>query len=179
MSFILRSSRLFTLGAQLAKSNLVQNKQFSTSLRLAQLKFTNQHEWVKVNGNIGTIGITDYAQDKLGEVVYLELPEIGAEFEQSSKNKSLISFLNLFFLILLNLGQFATLESVKAVSECYIPVSGKVVEINEPLKDNPSTINSSPLDEGWLAKVELTNPAEIDKLMDQSQYEEFLKSDDH
>lgn len=71
------------------------------------------------------------------------------------------------------------MESVKAVSECYIPVSGKVVEVNSSLSDNPSTINSSPLDEGWLAKVELANPAEIEKLMDQSQYEEFLKSDDH
>ncbi|RMZ97543.1 glycine cleavage system H mitochondrial-like [Brachionus plicatilis] len=159
MSLLLRSTRLLTLGTQLAKSNLVQNKQFSISLRLAQLKFTNQHEWVKVEGNVGTIGITDYAQDKLGEVVYLELPEVGAEFEQSN--------------------QFATLESVKAVSECYIPVSGKVVEVNSSLSDNPSTINSSPLDEGWLAKVELANPAEIEKLMDQSQYEEFLKSDDH
>lgn len=88
MSLLLRSTRLLTLGTQLAKSNLVQNKQFSISLRLAQLKFTNQHEWVKVEGNVGTIGITDYAQDKLGEVVYLELPEVGAEFEQSSKNST-------------------------------------------------------------------------------------------
>lgn len=71
------------------------------------------------------------------------------------------------------------MESVKAVSECYIPVSGKIIEVNQSLTDSPSTVNSSPLDQGWLAKVELTNPAELEKLMDQSQYEEFLKSDNH
>lgn len=84
MSLLFRSNRLFVLGSQLAKSNLVQKKNIAISSKLAQLKFSDQHEWIKVNGNVGTIGITDYAQDKLGEVVYLELPEIGAEFEQSS-----------------------------------------------------------------------------------------------
>lgn len=86
MSLLFRSNRLFVLGNKLVKSSLIQKQNFSISFKLAQLKFSDQHEWIKVNGNVGTIGITDYAQDKLGEVVYLELPEVGAEFEQSSKH---------------------------------------------------------------------------------------------
>ncbi|CAF0934832.1 unnamed protein product [Brachionus calyciflorus] len=158
MSLIFKSSRVFSvLGKRLVSNNHVIKKQFSVSAYLAQLKFTTQHEWVKVNGNIGTIGITDYAQDKLGEVVYLELPEVGANLEKSN--------------------QFATLESVKAVSECYLPVGGKVTEVNEALKDSPATINKSPFDDGWLAKIEIANPDELNTLMDKSQYDEFLKSD--
>ena len=93
----------------------------------------------------------------MGEVVYVELPTIGQKLEQSA--------------------QFATLESVKAVSECYSPSSGKVVAVNEALKDNPSAINKSPFDDGWLIKIELGNKAELDKLLNEKQYNEFLKSE--
>ena len=98
-------------------------------------------------------------KDKLGEVVYVELPTVGQKFDQAA--------------------QFATLESVKAVSECYTPASGTVVAVNDALKDNPSAINKSPFNDGWLIKIELTNKAEIDKLLDEKQYNEFLKSEQH
>lgn len=98
-------------------------------------------------------------KDKLGEVVYVELPTVGQKLDQAA--------------------QFATLESVKAVSECYTPASGTVVAVNDALKDNPSAINKSPFNDGWLIKIELTNKAEIDKLLDEKQYNEFLKSEQH
>lgn len=93
----------------------------------------------------------------MGEVVYVELPTVGTKLEQSA--------------------QFATLESVKAVSECYAPASGTVVAVNEALKENPSAINKSPFDDGWLIKIELSNKSDLDKLLDENKYNEFLKSE--
>ncbi|KAK7063102.1 hypothetical protein SK128_021242 [Halocaridina rubra] len=121
-------------------------------------KYTEKHEWVAVNGNIGTIGITNYAQESLGDIVYAQLPEIDAEFEQ--------------------MDECGALESVKAASELYSPVSGKVTETNKAVEDQPGLINQSCYDEGWLFKLELSVPSEIDGLMDEAAYEKFLKDNE-
>lgn len=118
------------------------------------LLYTEDHEWVKVEGNIAYIGLTDYAQHNLGDIVYVEAPEIDDEFEQGEA--------------------VASVESVKAASEVYTPVSGKVVEINEALEDEPSQINESPYD-AWIVKLELKDEAELDSLMNDEKYEEFAK----
>ena len=119
-------------------------------------KYTKEHEWVKVDEDIGTIGITDYAQDQLGDIVFVELPEIGATVAQMQK--------------------FGEIESVKAVSELFSPVSGEVVGCNDDLNDEPQSVNDSPYDDGWMLKVRLANPAEIDALMSAADYEKFLET---
>ena len=119
-----------------------------------EYRYTDQHEWVRVNGTEATIGITDYAQHELGDVVFVELPKKGA---QVTAGKS-----------------FGTVESVKAVSEIYAPVSGEVVESNDALRDTPEKINSDPHGEAWLIKVRLADPAEVKKLMDAAAYEKFI-----
>jgi glycine cleavage system H protein len=117
-------------------------------------RYTNEHEWVRVEGNVATIGITDYAQHELGDVVYVELPKPGAK---------------------LNAGQsFGTVESVKAVSDIYAPVSGEVTEVNSSLGDAPETINKDPHGKAWLIKVKLANPTDVSKLMTASAYEAYL-----
>ncbi|KAK8391162.1 hypothetical protein O3P69_017075 [Scylla paramamosain] len=121
----------------------------------ADYKYTEKHEWVAVDGNIGTIGITNYAQEALGDIVYAQLPEVDTQYEQME--------------------ECGALESVKAASELYCPVSGKVTEINAAVEDQPSLINKSCYEEGWLFKLELTVPSEIDELMDEAAYEKFLK----
>uniref|UniRef100_A0A0N7ZCS0 Glycine cleavage system H protein n=1 Tax=Scylla olivacea TaxID=85551 RepID=A0A0N7ZCS0_SCYOL len=131
-------------------------KHFSTTHRqLSNYKYTEKHEWVAVDGNIGTIGITNYAQEALGDIVYAQLPEVDTQYEQME--------------------ECGALESVKAASELYCPVSGKVTEINTAVEDQPSLINKSCYEEGWLFKLELTVPSEIDELMDEAAYEKFLK----
>lgn len=119
-------------------------------------KYTKEHEWVKVDGDTGTIGITDYAQDQLGDIVFVELPEPGANVTQMQK--------------------FGEIESVKAVSELFSPVSGEVVERNDGLNDNPQWVNDSPYDDGWMLKVRLSSPAEIEALMSAGDYEKFLET---
>jgi glycine cleavage system H protein len=117
-------------------------------------KYTKEHEWIDLAGERGTIGITDYAQQQLGDVVYIELPEVGTK---------------------LKLGQsFGTIESVKAVSELYAPVSGEVVEVNAALKDKPETVNADPHG-SWMIAVKLTNPSESGGLLDSAQYQDLLK----
>jgi glycine cleavage system H protein len=117
------------------------------------LKYTKDHEWVRLEGDTGTVGITDFAQQQLGDVVYVELPEVGAE---------------------LTAGQvFGTIESVKAVSELYAPVSGQVVEVNAGLKDRPDEVNSKP-HESWMVKVRLAGAGETGGLMDAAAYEALL-----
>jgi glycine cleavage system H protein len=117
-------------------------------------KYTKEHEWIDLAGERGKIGITDYAQQQLGDVVYIELPEVGAK---------------------LKLGQsFGTIESVKAVSELYAPVSGEVVEVNAALKDKPETVNADPHG-SWMIAVKLTNPSESGGLLDSAQYQDLLK----
>jgi len=124
----------------------------------AKYRYTKQHEWVDVNGDVATIGITDYAQHELGDVVFAELPKPGA---QITAGKS-----------------FGTVESVKAVSEIYAPASGEVVEANRELHDTPEKINSDPHGAAWLIKVRLANPAELKDLMDAAAYEAFIAEAD-
>ena len=119
----------------------------------AELKYTKEHEWVRVDGGTGVVGITDFAQQQLGDVVYVELPDVGTK---------------------LTSGQvFGTIESVKAVSELFAPVSGEVVETNTSLKDRPDFVNSKP-HETWMVKVKLSNPGETSSLLDASAYEALI-----
>ena len=116
-------------------------------------KYTQEHEWVLVDGDTGTIGITDYAAGELGDIVFVELPDAGSEFSAGDT--------------------VGTIESVKAVADLYCPLSGEIVAVNEAVADNPELVNTSPLDEGWLMKVRLGDPAELDKLMDAAAYSEL------
>ena len=118
------------------------------------LKYSKEHEWIAVEGDIVTIGITDYAQGELGDVVFVELPGVGDTFEMQDA--------------------FGTIEAVKAVSDLYCPVTGEVVEINESLEDAPETVNKDPYGEGWMIKIKVDNPAQLDDLMDANAYKELL-----
>jgi glycine cleavage system H protein len=124
----------------------------------AKYRYTKQHEWIDVNGDVATIGITDYAQHELGDVVFAELPKPGANI---TTGKS-----------------FGTVESVKAVSEIYAPASGEVVETNGELQNTPEKINSDPHGAAWLIKVRLANPTELQDLMDAPAYEAFVAEAD-
>jgi len=117
-------------------------------------RYTKEHEWVRVEDNVAVVGITDYAQDQLGDIVYLELPSPGTQVKQLDK-----------------LGE---IESVKAVSDLYSPVSGEVVEVNQEVNDRPELVNQSPYDEGWLVRVRLADPAEVDDLLSAEQYDELI-----
>lgn len=120
------------------------------------LKYTREHEWVRIEGETGTIGITDYAQDQLGDIVYVDLPAAGTTVTYMEK--------------------FGEIESVKAVSELFSPVTGEVTEINSDLADNPQVVNDSAHDEGWMLRVRLTNAAELEQLLSAAQYDDFLAS---
>jgi glycine cleavage system H protein len=117
-------------------------------------RYTKEHEWVRVEDGVGTVGITDYAQDQLGDVVYVELPAPGTAVKQFEK-----------------LGE---IESVKAVSDCYSPVGGEVVDVNEDVNDHPEVVNQSPYEQGWLVRVRLTDPAELDALLTAEQYDALV-----
>ena len=114
------------------------------------LRYSKEHEWVRVNGSQATIGITSFAADELGDIVFLELPEVGAELSQFAS--------------------FGVVESVKAVSDLYAPASGRVVEVNERLRESPELLNSDAFGDGWIARVELSDPDELDNLMDSAAY---------
>lgn len=118
------------------------------------LRYTKDHEWIKLEGNVATIGITDFAQHELGDIVYVDI---------SSKGKSLAAE-----------EVFGTVEAVKTVSDLYMPVSGEVLEFNEALKDKPDLVNSSPYGDGWMIKIRLSNPAEIDELLDAAGYQALV-----
>jgi glycine cleavage system H protein len=120
----------------------------------AELKYTKEHEWVKVDGNIVVVGITDYAQGELGDIVFVELPSVGIEVKAMEP--------------------FGTIEAVKAVSDLFSPVSGKVAEINPALEDDPMVINRDPYGEGWMIKVEIGDPAELDGLLNGEAYEKLI-----
>ncbi|MCP5052508.1 MAG: glycine cleavage system protein GcvH [bacterium] len=122
---------------------------------LENLIFSKDHEWVSVEGGIGTIGISEYAQKELGDVVYVELPELDKTVNQGEA--------------------CANIESVKAVSDIYAPVAGKIVEVNEALEDAPENINQDPYESGWIFRLEIEDAAELNKMMDYNQYEEYLK----
>ncbi len=118
------------------------------------LKYTREHEWARVNGSRAIVGITEFAQDQLGDIVYVELPEVG---DMVKKGES-----------------FGVVESTKAVSELFSPVTGKVVEVNDPLADAPETINEDPYEEGWMIQVEISSPSDLADLMDSSAYAKFV-----
>ncbi|MEW6087059.1 MAG: glycine cleavage system protein GcvH [bacterium] len=124
-----------------------------------ELKYTKEHTWVKVEGNLATIGITDYAQSELGEIVFVELPEIESEVE--------------------HLTEFGVVESVKTVSDLYSPVSGVIIETNEELLDSPEIVNDSPYDDGWMIKVEMNDPKELASLMSAEEYQDFVETLQH
>ena len=119
------------------------------------LKYTRDHEWVGISGSTATIGVSYYAQDELGDIVYVELPEVG---------KTLTQF-----------GEFGVVESVKTVSNLYAPCSGDVTEVNKDVLTTPEKINDNPYDSGWLIKLKLSDASEIDELMSASEYEEYLE----
>ena len=121
------------------------------------IKYTKEHTWIKVEGNTGTIGITDYAQSELGDIVFVGLPSVGEEVEYMS--------------------EFGVVESTKTVSDLYSPISGEVLEVNDDLFDNPEIINEDSYEDGWLITVEMNDPSELDLLMNADEYQEFLKED--
>ncbi|MDE0204374.1 MAG: glycine cleavage system protein GcvH [Rhodospirillaceae bacterium] len=121
---------------------------------MSGLKYSKDHEWVRVEADIGTVGISDYAQDQLGDVVYVELPEVGRTVAQNE--------------------EAAVVESVKAASEVYAPVSGEVVEVNQALEDDPALVNGDPTGEGWFLKLRLSAPGELDGLMDEAAYADYV-----
>ncbi|MDE0058973.1 MAG: glycine cleavage system protein GcvH [Defluviicoccus sp.] len=123
---------------------------------MADLRYSEEHEWVRVEGDIAVIGISDYAQDQLGDVVFVELPEPGLAVAQGD--------------------EAAVVESVKAASEVYAPVSGEVVEVNEPLADDPGLVNREPTGGGWFLKVRMSDPEEVDALLDESAYRSFVST---
>ena len=118
------------------------------------LRYTKDHEWVRVDGDTGTVGITDHAQEELGDIVYVDLPRVGAQLQQS-----------------VTLG---SVESVKAVSEIYSPVTGEVTEVNQALADSPEKLNEDPYGAGWLIKLKLGNPAEVQALMTAAAYQAYV-----
>jgi glycine cleavage system H protein len=119
----------------------------------ADVKYTKNDEWVRIEGDTATIGISDFAQDALNDIVYLELPDVGAAIEQGKP--------------------FGVVESVKAASDLYMPIGGTVTEVNKPLVDDPETINTDPYGKGWMIKIKVSNAAEADSLMDSAAYEAF------
>jgi glycine cleavage system H protein len=121
------------------------------------LHYSKDHEWVRVTGDTATIGITDYAQNSLGDVVYVELPKSGEEFAANEP--------------------FGSVESVKAVSEVFGPISGTVTEANESLNDEPEKVNNDPYGEGWMIKVRMSNSGEVDSLLTAAEYEDFTKGE--
>jgi glycine cleavage system H protein len=123
----------------------------------SQLKYTKEHEWIKVEGNLATVGITHYAQEKLADIVFVELPKIGKILKQGET--------------------LAVLESVKAVSDVFSPVSGEVTEVNETLVDKPELINQKPYSKGWIARLRAKDLKELDDLMTAREYEEFSEKE--
>ena len=121
---------------------------------MAATYFTEDHEWIRVEGDIATVGITDYAQGQLGDLVFVELPEEGSTFEKNA--------------------EAATVESVKAASDVYCPLAGEVVEINQAIVDDPSLVNSDPQGAGWFFKLKLANVADIEGLLDEAAYKDLI-----
>lgn len=122
-----------------------------------ELKYTEEHEWVLVEDDVVTVGITDFAQDQLGDVVFVELPEVGDQLETGKP--------------------LGVVESVKAVSDVYAPVGGEVVEINDDLPDEPEMLNTSPYEDGWMVKIKLNDSGELEDLMDAAAYQEFIEQE--
>jgi len=122
------------------------------------LHYSKDHEWIRVEGNVGTIGITDHAQNSLGDVVYVELPKVGESFSAHEA--------------------FGSVESVKAVSEIFTPVGGEITGVNESLQDEPEKVNNDPYGEGWMIRIRMSNPGEVDSLLNAAEYEDFTKAEE-
>jgi len=123
---------------------------------MSDMRYTKEHEWVLVDGDVATVGISNFAQEQLGDVVFVELPEVGAAVSQND--------------------DIAVVESVKAASEVYAPLSGEVVDTNGGLEDAPELVNSDPTGKGWFMKIRLSDPSELDALMDEAAYADFVAS---
>ena len=121
---------------------------------MSEIRYTKEHEWVKVDGDVATVGISPYAQEQLGDVVFVELPEVGKKVEKGK--------------------EMAVVESVKAASEVYAPISGEVTEVNSALTDAPATVNEDAMGKGWFAKLKLANKGELDGLMDEATYKKYV-----
>src|SRR5215510_3069723 len=121
------------------------------------LSYTKDHEWVRVKGAEATVGITDHAQKQLGDVVYVELPKVGDRFEASEP--------------------FGSVESVKAVSEIYMPLTGAVTAVNETLNDSPEQVNEDPYGDGWMIRIKIENPSQVDGLLTSVEYEDYIKEE--
>ena len=119
-----------------------------------ELKYTEEHEWVKLDGNVATVGITDFAQSELGDIVYLEIDTLDSEINSNDV--------------------FGTVEAVKTVSDLFMPVNGKVIEVNSSLEDNPEVVNDDPYGDGWIIKIEVSNPSDIDALMSSEEYKNLI-----
>jgi len=122
------------------------------------LHYSKDHEWIRVEGNVGTIGITDHAQNSLGDVVYVELPKVAESFSAHEA--------------------FGSVESVKAVSEIFTPVGGEITGVNESLQDEPEKVNNDPYGEGWMIRIRMSNPGEVDSLLNAAEYEDFTKAEE-
>jgi glycine cleavage system H protein len=122
------------------------------------LHYSKDHEWIRVEGDAGTVGITDHAQDSLGDVVFVELPRVGEKFEAHES--------------------FGNVESVKAVSELFCPVSGEVTEVNDALHDEPEKVNTDPYGAGWMIRLRLNNASDVDRLMTAAEYEDYTKAEE-
>lgn len=122
---------------------------------LKDLRYTKEHEWLKVEGSKGIVGITQFAQDQLGDVVFVEVPAVGTDLEQEST--------------------FGVVESVKTVSDLFAPISGKVAAVNKDLEANPELVNQDPYGKGWMIEIEMANPGQIDDLLSADEYEAFIK----
>tara|TARA_Y100000814_G_C12233049_1_gene368983 strand:- start:430 stop:804 length:375 start_codon:yes stop_codon:yes gene_type:complete len=119
-----------------------------------QLLFTKEHEWIRIDGDVATIGITDYAQSELGDIIFVELPEVDESFEINDV--------------------FGTIEAVKTVADLFMPVGSKVIEVNSNIEDSPELINSNPQSDGWIIKVSINDTSELDSLLTLSQYKEMI-----
>jgi glycine cleavage system H protein len=122
---------------------------------MSEMKYTKEHEWVRVDGDVATCGISDYAQEQLGDIVYVEVPSVGMTVAQAA--------------------EIATIESVKAASEIYAPIAGEVVAVNEALADDPSLVNSDPTGEGWFFKLRVAESADLEGLMDEAAYAAYVE----
>ncbi|XP_055612239.1 glycine cleavage system H protein, mitochondrial [Uranotaenia lowii] len=158
-----RLARLVQVAAKSSSSTAQQGQQWrflsTSSLLLKERLYTDKHEWVSVDGEIGTVGISNFAQEALGDIVFAQLPDVGTILSQKD--------------------EVGALESVKAASEVYTPVSGVVTEKNSAVEETPGLVNSSSYEKGWLFKLKVTKPEELKTLMNEQQYTEFLKSDGH
>jgi len=123
---------------------------------MATIRYTKEHEWLRIENNVATVGISDHAQEQLGEIVFVDLPDVGKAVSQNE--------------------DMAVVESVKAASDVYAPISGEVIEINDTLADQPGQVNDSPEEKGWFCKIKIGNPGELDDLMDADAYQSFLET---